>query len=45
MILAQATCGHFALFSVDETLVRQICKCRDVRLPPRPEPKPKGVRR
>lgn len=27
MILAQATCGHFALFDVNEELIRQICRC------------------
>jgi hypothetical protein len=44
MILAQATCGHFALFNEQEELIRQVCKCRDARYPPRPAPKPKGKR-
>lgn len=33
MILAQATCGHFALFDEEERLLRQTCRCEEPSLP------------
>ncbi len=29
MILAQASCGHFALFDPNEQLITQVCACLD----------------
>lgn len=31
MILSRATCGHYAAFAEDESLLRQVCTCPDPR--------------